>query len=651
MDELKLFIPITKVDAAQRLVYGVATAEKPDVSGEVCDYASTKPYYEKWSGDIAKVTEGKSFGNLRAMHGNVAAGKLTSINFNDDARQIEICGKVVDDAEWAKVEEGVYTGFSQGGKYIKRWKDEAGLQRYTAEPIEVSLVDLPCLPDATFSVIKADGSTELRKFKPAESVTVKFVAVSLPSNGDIAVRATELAKAAGNESKWADFIGAATTELMKAATPAAAATAETTAVAIPHGAVEADDGSEEQGWRHKMLPGEFFKTKGEMRKRLIEKAAETAAKTQAAPVMDALAGIKDSLTKRESGGDATTAPAGKTVVKVDQQPAGDGMAKKDYSDDERKQGAKEGWAKKDGSYPIKTAKDVANAVKDWIRSKGSASDKRHIIKRAKAVSGGTDELPPDWSGSTKDKDAKKLALAGDGAAVQKNLYFVSNLVALLASLEQFEEDYEMITRWGAADPERNELCTRFGTVLVDCADLVADILDRAIAGITAEEQGEADGAIQRASILIDLHKINGVYTLAKAGAKHAKADKERIAQAHDLLVELDPDCCDAAEDGDMGETEKLNKVLTAERSEFKKVLDSIAVIVTDVAERVKKIEDQPLPIGSTSVRVVDKSIDSSIAGNAGTVLEQPGALEALAEAAIRKAQSRPMSAPPGFHRP
>jgi hypothetical protein len=167
MDDMKLFVPITKIDAAQRLVYGVVTAEKPDVSGEVCDYASTKPLYQKWSRNFASATDGKSLGNLRAMHGHVAAGKLVEIAFNDEARQVEICGKVVDDAEWQKVEEGVYTGFSQGGRYLKRWPDpdRPSLMRYTAEPLEVSLVDHPCLPEATFAVIKADGSTELRKFK------------------------------------------------------------------------------------------------------------------------------------------------------------------------------------------------------------------------------------------------------------------------------------------------------------------------------------------------------------------------------------------------------------------------------------------------------------------------------------------------------
>ena len=168
---MNLFIPITKIDAARRLVYGVVTAEAPDIAGEVCDYASTKPLYQKWSQKFADATDGKSFGNLRAMHSNIAAGKLVDIAFDDVHRRIEICGKVVDDAEWAKVEEGVYTGFSQGGRYLKRWPDpdEPKLMRYTAEPVEVSLVDHPCLPEATFAMVKADGSIELRKFKAGEN--------------------------------------------------------------------------------------------------------------------------------------------------------------------------------------------------------------------------------------------------------------------------------------------------------------------------------------------------------------------------------------------------------------------------------------------------------------------------------------------------
>jgi hypothetical protein len=174
MGDLFLFIPITKVDATRRLVYGVATAEVEDRAGEICDYVSTKPHYEKWSDEIAQSTSGKSFGNLRSMHGPVAAGKITAITFNDDAKQIEICAKVVDDSEWVKVTEGVYTGFSQGGSYERRWTDENGRTRYTAVPNEISLVDMPCLPQARFELIKADGTHEMHAFEQRPSLAARL---------------------------------------------------------------------------------------------------------------------------------------------------------------------------------------------------------------------------------------------------------------------------------------------------------------------------------------------------------------------------------------------------------------------------------------------------------------------------------------------
>jgi hypothetical protein len=170
--DFHLFIPITKVDVEKRLVYGTIAEEIPDKAGEIMDYQSARPEFETWSAEIARASDGKSVGNLRAMHGRVAAGKLESIAFDDEAKKIECCGKVVDDAEWNKVLEGVYTGFSMGGKYLKRWKDENApdLVRYTPQPFEVSLVDNPCIPTATFEVVKEDGTTELRKFKDVAKV-------------------------------------------------------------------------------------------------------------------------------------------------------------------------------------------------------------------------------------------------------------------------------------------------------------------------------------------------------------------------------------------------------------------------------------------------------------------------------------------------
>lgn len=160
MGDLSLFLPILKVDEAQRLVYGIAADETPDSADEVFDYAKSKPHFEEWSKSIQQATDGKSVGNLRAQHDpKKAAGKLTDIAFNDASKAIEVAAKVVDDDAWQKVLEGVFTGFSIGGKYDERWRD-GDFTRYSAVPFEISLVDLPANPSATFSVIKADGSTQ-----------------------------------------------------------------------------------------------------------------------------------------------------------------------------------------------------------------------------------------------------------------------------------------------------------------------------------------------------------------------------------------------------------------------------------------------------------------------------------------------------------
>ena len=263
MPALDLFLPLAKVDLDRRLVTGVATAETPDRSGEIFDYASSKPYFEKWSAEAEAASGGKSLGAVRAMHGSVAAGKLTDIAFDDDAKRVTVCAKIVDDDEWRKVQEGVYTGFSQGGRYVKRWTDPAdgGLTRYTAEPHEISLVDLPCVPDATFDVVKG-GVVERRGFAP------RAEAPDVDADEDL------------------------------------------------DGGLDAGDDD-----------------------------------------LDA--------DKRD-------------------RPAG-----------ERKKDAEEGVAMPDGAYPIRSAKDVENAVRDYFRSGKKADVKAHIIARAKAI-GAESALPDDW---------------------------------------------------------------------------------------------------------------------------------------------------------------------------------------------------------------------------------------------------------------
>jgi hypothetical protein len=197
-----IFARITKVDAENRLVYGVAAAEELDKSGEIFDYDGSKPFFEKWSESAMKMSIpaveafgplSVSYGNVREMHTTKAAGKLSQpISFVDADKSIQVCSFVADDDAWDKVGKGVYTGFSIGGNYVKVWNDPEikyngkPAKRYTADPSEISLVDNPCMPSATFSYIAKGSNPEVRKF-----VNVELAEEQIPA--EVARICTELA--------------------------------------------------------------------------------------------------------------------------------------------------------------------------------------------------------------------------------------------------------------------------------------------------------------------------------------------------------------------------------------------------------------------------------------------------------------------------
>jgi hypothetical protein len=71
-----------------------------------------------------------------------------------------------------------------------------------------------------------------------------------------------------------------------------------------------------------------------------------------------------------------------------------------FSADERKKAAKKGQAKSDGSFPIKNAQDLKNAIRLVGNAKNPAAAKAHIIRRAKAL-GLTKLLPKGWTSTEK----------------------------------------------------------------------------------------------------------------------------------------------------------------------------------------------------------------------------------------------------------
>jgi len=172
---MNLFAQLTKVDEEKRLVYARAAQEVVDKSGEIMDYEGSKPNFKAWSAEFSKDTDGKSLGNVRAMHGKISVGKLTKIDFNDEEKAIDVCLKVIDNNEWQKVLEGCYRGLSIGGSYGAKTVEKINnrdITRYVALPNEVSLVDSPCIPTAKFfEVQKSDGSLAKIDFKETEIIT------------------------------------------------------------------------------------------------------------------------------------------------------------------------------------------------------------------------------------------------------------------------------------------------------------------------------------------------------------------------------------------------------------------------------------------------------------------------------------------------
>lgn len=208
-----LRIPITKIDRERHEVWGVAAVEEPDRAGEILDYVTSKPHFENWSKSFIAATNGESMGNVRAMHTKIAAGKLIHFAPNDALKRFDVGAKVVDPVEWAKCEEGVYTGFSIGGDYVgAKWDDPVhkGFKRYTGAPSELSLVDAPCIPGATFEVVKdATGATEMRKFvcvrveELAKTLASKMVKANLETLNTAALDDL-LLKASGKKTKSVD---------------------------------------------------------------------------------------------------------------------------------------------------------------------------------------------------------------------------------------------------------------------------------------------------------------------------------------------------------------------------------------------------------------------------------------------------------------
>jgi hypothetical protein len=491
MSEFRKFIQLVKVDVGQRLVYGIATAEQPDSSGEVCDYESTKPHYQEWSAKFEKATDGKSKGNLRSMHTNIAAGKITAITFNDTQKSIEICGKVVDDAEWNKVVEGVYTGFSQGGRYAKQWPDpdRSGLTRYTAVPSEVSLVDNPCLPTATFQVVKEGGAVEMRKFKSQEN---------------------SMTKPCDTEGLIQGFLKLDDSTFH----------------------VKAEDAGENRVQCFQVTADKSV----HMKKSLAEERARKLTEGAVTDPMDkALKELEDAVAKAE--GDA-----------LDPMTLG----KKDFSDERRKKLAEEHKALPDGSFPIEDEQDLKNAIQAYGRAADKEKAKAHIIERAKALSE-TKLLPEGWHEDGKgDKVEEGEAQKFAKGHLRKDLHDVARAACLIAELEwlvtavEWEAEQEQD---GSTLPDEGkhlvtQLCEWLKSMVEEETGEITE--PHAVDLMAMAAKLPEDHAVALAKYALKAMKSDNpasmglVNALGKAGARHSKTDAahlSKLKEAHEGMAD------------------------------------------------------------------------------------------------------------------
>lgn len=179
---LQLNIPFEKVDREHRIVSGFATVDSLDKQGHVVDASAS---IKAFSNTQAKI---------RSMHDRNPVGKIVSFEpreIEDPKTNKTYKGVFVqayisktEEAIWTKIEEGILTGFSIGGRIHSTsiGKDSNGddvtvIKEYSLD--ELSLVDNPAneLANVLSFVKSADGES-------VEGLATKIDTVNVHYNGD-----------------------------------------------------------------------------------------------------------------------------------------------------------------------------------------------------------------------------------------------------------------------------------------------------------------------------------------------------------------------------------------------------------------------------------------------------------------------------------
>ena len=142
---MRFYWPIAKLDIEQQMVWGYASTEAEDDQGESVTRAAL----------AAALDDYMRFANIREMHQPSAIGVAKEATVDD--RGLYLGAKIVDSDAWQKVIEGVYKGFSIGGRVTAR--DPADRRLITGLRLtEISVVDRPANPEAVFDCWKLSAT-------------------------------------------------------------------------------------------------------------------------------------------------------------------------------------------------------------------------------------------------------------------------------------------------------------------------------------------------------------------------------------------------------------------------------------------------------------------------------------------------------------
>jgi len=209
-DNVRLSMPLTKVDEGRRIVSGFASLDNLDKQDDIVTTEASMDAFAKFRG------------NIREMHQPSAIGKMVSFKeekyFDPETKKFykgvfvsAYISKGAQDA-WEKVLDGTYTGFSIGGR-MNEWDDAYDekadkqirvIKQY--DLVELSLVDSPANQFANImSVEKVDGVSTITG-SSANTIIENVFWDAESGIVTVSENETELSPVSGEEMKNIGFV-------------------------------------------------------------------------------------------------------------------------------------------------------------------------------------------------------------------------------------------------------------------------------------------------------------------------------------------------------------------------------------------------------------------------------------------------------------